>query len=131
MKLPVTVKELKRQLDTAALEESIMSVKCGDWVKVRPVGEGFETDKTYLGIFIGELARSFTADFDADTGALSIGFAAHNPAIFVPALGRVVMGCESWWGRIKDPSEVATITNEDIAAVPYVKALREFMEEET
>ena len=49
----------------------------------------------------------------------------HNPAIYVPELGKVIYGMESWWHAIKDEKELKDITDNDIDNVWYVKALKE------
>lgn len=49
-----------------------------------------------------------------------------NPAIFVPELGKIIFGMESWWGRIKSEEELKDITDGDIENVWYVKMLKGF-----
>ena len=44
-----------------------------------------------------------------------------NPAIFVPELGKIIFGMESWWGRIKSEEELKDITDGDIENVWHVK----------
>lgn len=51
---------------------------------------------TELGIVLGELAVEPIVSYDGDTGVLSVRELA-NPAIFVPSVGRIVWGMESWW----------------------------------
>lgn len=99
----------------------------GDWaetlgdelvlVKVRPAGE----KKTYLGFFLGNLALSASASYHEKTGKLTV-YPFNNPAIFVPSLGRIIFGCESWWSRIKSEKDFKDITDQDIQNTWYVKA---------
>ena len=95
-------------------------------VKVRPVGE----DKTFLGIHVGELPLSCTASYNFESKVLSLKLGYHNPAIVVPELNKIVMGCESWWGEIKNEEDLAQITDEVIRNQPYVKALRKLVGED-
>lgn len=106
--------------DQAIKEQLLFGGRCGDIVKIRPIND----DKTYLGVLIGDVARSVTASFDAESGIMALGFSLYNPGIFVPDLGRLVYGAESWWGRIKNEAELGEITDGDIANVWYVQALK-------
>jgi hypothetical protein len=47
-----------------------------------------------------------------------------NPAIYVPALKRLVFGAGSWWGEIKTEDDLKEITDKDINDVWYVQALK-------
>lgn len=96
----------------------------GTWVKVRPCA-GPGKDKTYLGIHLGKVSQGDSMRFHPDTGVLSVEHSYHNPAIWVPDLRAIVFGAESWWGVIKGPDDLRTITDSDINGVFYVKALRE------
>jgi len=109
------------------------SCPCGALVKVRPVVDRGQEAKTYLGIYIGDIATDVLLAFADDgsslitpkSGVLKLLVGGNNPAIFVPALSRLVFGYESWWGPIKTAEEAEeSITDEDIENVPYVKALR-------
>lgn len=90
-------------------------------VKIRPADE----DKTYIGIYLGDFCIGAHASYHKPTKLLAIELTQHNPAIFVPDLNRVVMGAESWWGRIDSEEEFSMITDQDIHDVWYVKLLRE------
>lgn len=118
---PIVV-ERTVHLPGLALEPNSMGRK--GWVAVRPVAEDAK-GKTYLGYLLGDLALSTRARFGKD-GTLSIGMAQHNPAIFVPDLGRIVLGIESWWSPVKSADDLRQITDADIHGVWYVQALREF-----
>jgi hypothetical protein len=95
----------------------------GYLVKVRPCDKELE-GKTFLGIYLGEVALSIRATYKADARTLGIEPTMHNPAMWVPALGRVIYGCGSWWGRIKTEADLQEITEADIDSVWYVQALR-------
>jgi hypothetical protein len=93
------------------------------WVAVRPCeGDG---KRTYLGFLLGDMALGTSVRFDRESGVLSVSPAMHNPAIWVPDLGRIVMGCGSWWGPVKGPEDLRKITDADINDVWYVRALKD------
>lgn len=94
-------------------------------VKIRPCAEEYE-NKTYAGFLLGDIALGSTISITDEK--ISCEFASYNPAIFVPELGKVIYGCESWWGQIKSVEELKEITDEDIDNVWYVKALMAQME---
>jgi hypothetical protein len=96
----------------------------GKYVAVRPVDKSLE-GKTFLGIYLGDIAVSMLVRFHAKSGVLEAGHAMHNPAIWVPDIKRIVFGRESWWGAIKSPADLKQITDADIQNVWYVQALRE------
>lgn len=89
----------------------------GSWVRCRLGG------KTYVGLFLGDLQRDPIVGFDAQEGLLKV-LPDTNPAMWVPTLGRVVWGCESWWSMIRSPEDLKQITDDDIQAQPYVQALQ-------
>lgn len=91
----------------------------GQYVSVRPAGEG---QRTYLGIYLGELPTALQAGIQGDT--LIFAHARSNPVIFVPEMQQFLYGMESWWGEIKSPEELREITNKDINNVWYVQALK-------
>lgn len=93
------------------------------WVSVRPCDDECE-GKTYLGWLLGDMAMSQSVSLGKG-GILKVLRAMHNPAIFVPDLGRVIYGCGSWWGAIKTPDDLRKISNTDIDNVWYVRALRD------
>lgn len=100
--------------------------KVGSFVSVRPCGEDYE-GKTYLGIYLGDLPIGFNYTIDNESGVLAVAPGLGNPAIWTPALKRIVYGCESWWGPIKSPEDVdkMQITDDDIKNVWYVRMLKE------
>lgn len=119
---PITVKKI-------TMEKPYSLYKQGGLAKVRPCGDEYE-NKTYLGFFLGELPTSSIARFSPNTGELTVGTVG-NPAIFVPALNKIIYGYESWWSRIENEDDLKDISDSDIQNVWYVKAFREFMGKET
>jgi len=104
--------------------------KCGDWVAVRSCDEK-HGNKTYLGIFLGDLAISMQAH--AIPGGEGCGDTLEmqphrNPAMYVPDLKEIIWGCGSWWGEIESPEDLKQITNADINNIWYVRALKELSE---
>jgi hypothetical protein len=86
-------------------------------------------EKTRLGLLIGYVPIHAAAQFDKETKRLKFSVSGDNPAIFVFDLNEVVLGCESWWGPIKDEKHLRQITTNDIENVWYVKALKQLGEE--
>lgn len=101
---------------------AVLSEKAGYLVTVRPCGEEYK-NKTYLGFYIGDVAHG--ASLKTLKKKLQVHFSSHNPAIFVPELGKIIYGYESWWGRVKSEKDLKDITDADIMNVWYVKALME------
>ncbi len=99
-------------------------------VAIRPSAPAYE-GKTFLGVYIGNLALSATMEYHRESGVLAYRPSFHNPAIYVPDLNKLIFGCESWWGRIKSEASLKAITDADINNVWYVKALQQLRGEET
>ena len=99
--------------------------KAGAFVAIRPCADECK-DKTYLGIYMDDLPVGVFSHYEEVSGVFTI-HPRHNPAIWVPALSRIVYGCESWWGPIKSPedAEKMEISDDDIQNIWYVKALKE------
>ena len=93
------------------------------WVRVRPCAEEFK-NQTYLGWLLGDMALSQMIKLSPE-GVLTVSMAAHNPAIFVPELKRVIFGCESWWSALSAPADLAEISNAAINNTWYVMALKD------
>lgn len=87
--------------DSDALKPYNFGTKCGDFVSIKPCGDEYG-GKTYLGIFLGSLALSVFVSHNRNTKNLEVEMGMHNPAIFVPDLNKVILGIESWWGKIED-----------------------------
>ena len=105
------------------------SLRSATWVSVRPCDPSLN-GRTYLGWLLGDMALSQAARLKPD-GRLEVMLSGHNPAIFVPDLGRVVFGCGSWWAAIKTPEDLRRITDRDISNVWYVMALKELTNDPT
>lgn len=97
--------------------------KVGRLVAVRPCDKELN-GKTFVGVMIGDVALSMSASFNPDTGVLNVGAVMHNPAIFVPELKRIVLGCESWWSVIETADQLVQITDADINSTWYVQAIK-------
>lgn len=80
-------------------------------------------EKTYIGIYIGDLPIQILTSYKESTGQL-INSTMNNPAIFVPELKKIIYGCESWWKTIRSVDEFSKISNEDINNTWYVKLLQ-------
>lgn len=115
----ITVKTIKIQ------EEGFDRIEKGYYVAVRPAKE----KRTYLGVMIGDAPLYIWGQFIKDRSELEIIFH-RNPAIFVPDLMKVILGCESWWTPLKTPEDLKQITDADINGVWYVKALKALAEKQ-
>jgi len=91
-------------------------------VRIRPCAEKYG-NKTLLGFLLGDFAVSIMAHVETETETLVV-MGTNNPAIYVPELDKIIWGCESWWGEIKDGDELRTITDDSIAGIPYVRILK-------
>jgi hypothetical protein len=102
----------------------------GAVVRVRLAGD--TACKTHLGFMLGEMVHPgmILTAFDTEEQAVCVHLRS-NPAMFVPALKRVVWGAESWWGLVKDAEDLEReITDQDIENTPYVAMLRQLMKGE-
>lgn len=124
---PIEVNSI--EFDQASTVQNGWRCKCGDFVSIRPCADAYK-DKTYLGVYIGDIARGQAVSHNKETGNLKVMHTMHNPAIFVPDLGKVIYGMESWWGIIKDEQSLRQITDNDIDNVWYVRALKQLTEAE-
>lgn len=97
--------------------------KVGGFVQIRPCVDG--PPKTYLGVYVGDLPFGVSASYNRASEVLSLHQGNFNPAIFVPALKRLVYGFESWWCFIESPEQLRQISDEDINSIWYVRALKE------
>ncbi len=66
-------------------------------VVVEPCSDG--PKGRFLGILLGDFPIAITTSYDPTTGALA-NSVLPNPAIWVPAMGRIIYGAESWWCRV-------------------------------
>lgn len=87
-------------------------------------------DKTYFGIYIGDVAQ--TVSHSIEDNVVTAGFSFHNPAIFIPELGEIVYGFESWWCRIQTKEDLdKLITDDTINNVWYIQALKTLAQSDT
>lgn len=101
----------------------------GKFVSVRPAGDEHK-GKTLLGLYIGDLcAPSISVEGDDTLVIGEPGFLSGNPAIYVPSLGQIVYGFESWWSVIESEEQLRDITDHDIDSVWYVRVLRSMTSE--
>lgn len=101
----------------------------GGWAAVRPCADEYE-NKTFLGIYLGDLPVGQMTSFNPDTGAMAVVMK-KNPGIFVPELKKIIYGMESWWSEIESPEDLKKITDQDIENVWYVKAMKDMAATET
>lgn len=127
IKFPITVNSVSFKSDDTLHESMLFGGACGDMVAVRPCDKELN-GKTFLGVLLGEIALSQSVAYNKDAGELVVSRALYNPAIFVPELRRVVYGCGSWWGRIKDADQLRQITDGDINNVWYVQAMKQLQD---
>ena len=95
------------------------------YVAVRPV----DSEKTYLGVMLGECPSMFFGSYNDETKTLSL-IGRGNPMMFIPDLETSVFGYESWWTPIETKEDLRKITDADIQNVWYVKALKTISEEQ-
>ncbi|MTI83457.1 MAG: hypothetical protein FH756_06015 [Firmicutes bacterium] len=117
---PLTINGIELSKEPAISQG--LGCKTGDLIKVRPCAEEYQ-NKTFLGIYLGDIDIGLHASLNRDTKVLSVG-RMHNPAIFVPEIKKIIYGCGSWWGKIKDENDLKDITDDDIDNVWYVKMLK-------
>jgi len=130
IQFPITVTEVDFQTEPPISTKGFLTTsKPGVTVAVRSCKKE-HGDKTRLGILIGFVPIHAGVRFEAEDGKKDVGRlvfvnTGSNPAIFIPELNEVVLGCESWWGEIKSEKELKEITNEDINNLWYVRAMKE------
>ena len=88
-----------------------------------------EDNKTYFGIYLGNLPRYLSTELDPKTNELTVKTVT-NAGIYVPAKKKIYFGDESWWSLIEPDDPVEDITDEDISGQWYVKMLKEISKEE-
>lgn len=118
---PLTIEGIENKF----CDPIIRASECGSLVKVAPCGEEYG-GKTYLGILLGYMTIDANISYNTETKNLLVS-PSHNPAIFVPELKKIIWGCGSWWGKIKNEEDIKQITSEDIENVWYVKMLKEMI----
>lgn len=93
----------------------------GSLVKIRPCDDKYN-NKTYLGIFLGQMALGTKVSIKDDKIVSSLSN--YNPAIFVPDLNEIIFGIESYWCPLRSKEHLEQISDQDISNVWYVKALK-------
>lgn len=117
---PLTINGIDVKTDDYSLRQSDI----GKLAKIRPCAEEYQ-NKTYIGIFLGDLPHSPHISHNEKTGMLTI-IPMMNPAIFVPELRKIVYGCESWWQIIQEGEDISKdITDELIQNQWYVRVAKE------
>lgn len=125
IKFPLTIKSINNKCSNNPCKESIFSSnKIGSFVAIRPCGEEYK-NKTYLGLYLGNICLSPWIAFDPRSEELIIEDGHDNPAIFVFDLNKIIFGYESWWGEIESEEDLKDITDADINNVWYVKVLKQ------
>lgn len=121
IRYPITVNKINYDNCEGYISNSCGN-KTGDLVKIRPCDEEFN-NKTYLGIFIGEVATNPYVTFNENN---ELNFClSTNPMIYIPELKRCIFGYESWWSDIENEDGLKDITDEDINNTWYVKAIKD------
>lgn len=115
---PIEVSKINQDINMSGYRDD----EIGKFVRIRPCSKEYQ-NKTYLGLYLGELPVGFQISHNSETKELNVRFNT-NPAIFVFDLKKIIYGCESWWGFIESEEELKTITDIDIDNVWYVKALK-------
>ena len=122
----ITIDKIEWDQKARMISADDARIRPGDHVAIRPCSEA---DGTCLGIYVGDL--TFIVKASIENGVLRVApYPYSNPCFWVPKLNRYVMGRESWWRRIESKNDFATITDEDINSVWYVKALKSLAEQE-
>ena len=92
------------------------SERSGWLTRIRPA----DSEKTYRGIYIGEIAQSCYADVSDE--AITLRQRDYVPTIFVPDLNKTLLGTESCWSFVDEP-KVQPITDQEIENRWYVRRL--------
>lgn len=90
--------------------------KCGFPVKICPISKEDNPDQEwFFGIFLGEVALSIAHIISGKVLTSKHSF--YNPAIYVPDLGKIVYGVESWWEEIRASADLVGIASVDDSAL--------------
>lgn len=126
LQFPITVNEI---INTPVKTECTLShKKPGTLCRIRPCGKEYE-NKTFLGIYIGELPDAIYSSYNSETKSV-INHTSVSPAIFVPALSKIVYGSESFWSVIDSEEDLKDITDSDIDSQFYVRLLKNLTKSE-
>lgn len=110
------------KIENRPIKSHSMGHHIGSLVAVRPCGEEYG-DKTYLGIYLGELPIQILTSYDPHSGVLT-NSTMDNPGIYVPELKKIVYGCGSWWHEVESEEDLKDISEEDIESTWYMKVYR-------
>ena len=125
IQFPIEVNSI--DLDDKVVDERVsFGSNQGDLVTVRPCGKEYN-DKMYLGFLLGEISIQPRVCYNKEKKSLSFTHT-KNPAIFVPELGKIIYGVESWWSKIHSEDELKDITDYDISNFWYVKLWKSMQE---
>lgn len=91
-------------------------------VSVRPTSDNPD-GKSYIGFLIGSVATGTSLSVTDNEVIIENG--GHSPAMYVPELGKLVYGYESWWSTIESEDQFREITDDDISSQWYVKLFRD------
>lgn len=119
---PITV----NKLDLQEYEYNQSRAHCDDIGKLCIIRlcEDEYKDKTFVGIFLGDLPMAPYIKYNEETHILKFNSMTH-PAIFVPELKKIIFGAESWWSIINDESDFKDISDETINSQWYMFMLKE------
>lgn len=118
IEFPLTIKDIvNEKINTSGLGHEV-----GCLCEIVPCGKEYN-NKSYIGIYLGNLPVSIQTFYDRRTGVLT-NSTMNNPAIFVPELKKIIYGLESWWRVIDTIDDFKGITKEDIDNTWYVKLLK-------
>lgn len=121
---PVEINDIKNEPIKSSADK-----KTGTFVKIRPCANEYG-NKTYLGIYLGELPINICSSLNVETKVLT-NRVMSNPAIFVPYLKKIIYGIESFWSEIESPDDITDITDETIENQFYIKALKSMFADNT
>lgn len=117
---PIEVFEIKTK--NRNNKKNLKDNRIGKFAKIRPCNRKYK-NKTYLGLFLGELPIDNLITYNSEIKELNIN-SMNNPAIFVFDLNKIVYGCESWWNIIEKEEDLKNISDLDIENVWYVKVTK-------
>lgn len=86
-------------------------------VRLRACADGWDRDKTYIGVYICDAPLEAMYSRNRETGRLTLT-TLNNPLIYVPSERRFIRGIECWWDRVPSSDDVADLTDDDIARSP-------------
>jgi hypothetical protein len=125
IEFPIIVKEINVDKDSA-YSKGPDRRKIGKFVSIRPCAEEYD-NKTYLGIYLGEIAQLIRVSFHSEEQKLEVSNSMYNPAIYVFDLKIIIFGCASWWSVISSPEQLKEIKDLDIENVWYVRAMKDLL----